>query len=87
MAGVYTEDTLKALSKTQLIDLFLKMQDQTNSTIVSLMAEMKDLSSSFKRLESDVQIVKTVNNNLIKQLENTERQCWANVQYSRRECL
>ena len=87
MTGVYTEHTLKALNKTQLIDLFLKMQDQTNSTIVSLMAEMKDLSSSFKRLESDVQIVKTVNNNLIKQLENTERQCWANVQYSRRECL
>ena len=76
MTGVYTEDTLKALNKTQLIDLFLKMQDQTNSTIVSLMAEMKDLSSSFKRPESDVQIVKTVNNNLIKQLENTESQCW-----------
>ena len=51
------------------------------------MAEMKDLSSNFKRLESYVQIVKTVNNNLIKQLENTERQCWANAQYSRRECL
>ena len=73
MTGVYIEDTLKALNKTQLIDLFLKMQDQTNSTIVSLMAEMKDLSSSFKRLESDVQIVKTVNNNLLKQIENTER--------------
>ena len=87
MTRIYTEDTLKALNKTQLIDLFLKMQDQTNSTIVSLMAEMKDLSSSFKRLESDVQIVKTVNNNLLKQLENTERQCWANAQYSRRECV
>ena len=79
MTGVYTEDTLKALNKTQLIDLFLKMQDQTNSTIVSLMAEMKDLSSSFKRLESDVQIVKTMNNNLLKQLENTERQFWKNA--------
>ena len=79
MTGVYIEDTLKALNKTQLIDLFLKMQDQTNSTIVSLMAEMKDLSSSFKRLESDVQIVKTMNNNLLKQLENTERQFWKNA--------
>ena len=87
MTGVYTEETLKALNKTQLIDLFLKMQDQTNSTIVSLMAEMKELSSSFKGLESDVQIVKTVNNNLLKQLENTERQCWANAQYSQRECV
>ena len=87
MTGVYTEDTLKALNKTQLIDLFLKMQDQTNYTIVSLMAEMKEFSSSFKGLESDVQIVKTVNNNLLKQVENTERECWANAQYLRRKCL
>ena len=66
MTGVYTEDTLKALNKTQLIDLFVEMQDQTNSTIFSLIAGMKDLSSNFKKLESDVQIVKTVNNNLLK---------------------
>ena len=52
------------------------------------MAEMKDLNSSFKRLESDVEIVKTVNNNLLKQLENTERQCCANAQYLwRGECV
>ena len=79
---------LKTLTeKTQLNDLFLKMQDQTNSTLGSLMAEMKDLNSSFKRLESDVQIVKTLNNNLLKQLENTERQYWANAQYSWCECV
>ena len=65
MNAVYNEDTLKALNKTQLIDLFLKMQDQTNSTIDSLMAEIKDLNSSFKRLKSDDQIVKTLNNNLL----------------------
>ena len=65
MTAVYKKDTLKALNKTQLIDLFLKMQDQTNSTIDSLMAEIKDLNSSFKRLKSDVQIVKTLNNNLL----------------------
>ena len=87
MTGVSTEDTLKALNKTQFTDLFLKMQDQTNSTIDSFMAEMKDLNNSFKGLESDVQIVKTVNINLLKQLENTKRQCWAYAQYSRRECV
>ena len=48
MTGVYNEDTLKALNKTQLIDLFLKMHDQTNSTINSLRTEMKDLNNSFK---------------------------------------
>ena len=79
---------LKTLTeKTQLNDLFLKMQDQTNSTLGSLMAEMKDLNSSFKRLESDVQAVKTVNNNLPKQLKNTQRQCWAVAQYSQCECV
>ena len=42
MIGVYTKDTLKVLNKTQLTDLFLKIQDQKNSTIDSLMAEKKD---------------------------------------------
>ena len=54
MTGVYTKDALKAWSKTKLIDLFLKMQDQTNFIIESLMTEVKDLNSSFKSLESDV---------------------------------
>ena len=49
MTGVYNEDTLKALNKTQLIDLFLKMHDHTNSTINSLRTEMKDLNNSFKK--------------------------------------
>ena len=71
ITGVYTEDTLKVLNKTELIDLFLKMQNQTNSTLGSLMTEVKDTNNSFKRLESDFQIVKYVENNLLKQLENT----------------
>ena len=51
MTGVYTEDILKALNKTQLIALFLKMQDQASSTKDFLIADMKDLKKSFKRLE------------------------------------
>ena len=54
------------------------MQHQTNFTRVF---------DGFKRLDSDVQIVKIVNNNLLKQLENTERQCWANARYTWRECV
>ena len=57
MTGVSTKDILKALNKTQLIDLFLKMQYQMNSTIDSLIAEMKNLNNSSKRFEFDVQIV------------------------------
>ena len=73
MTNVCTEDTLKALNKTQLIDLFLKMEDQINFTIDSLMTETKGLNNSFKRLESDVKFKQTRNINFLKQLENTER--------------
>ena len=44
MAWVYTEETLRAVNKTQVIDLFLKTQEQTNTTIASLTAEIKRLN-------------------------------------------
>ena len=47
MAGVYTEETLRALNKNQIIDLFLKTQEQTNTTIASLTAEIKLLNQNF----------------------------------------
>ena len=87
MAGVYTEETLRALNKNQIIDLFLKTQEQTNTTIASLTAEIKRLNGNFQKLESDVSVVKNVNNILSKQMSSIERQCWKNAQYSRRECV
>ena len=58
MTGVYTEDTLKFLNKPQLIDLFLKMQEHTNRAISKLTVEIRHLNAKFKRLESDVDVVK-----------------------------
>ena len=40
-----------------------------------------------KKVEAHVAIVKNVNEKLVNQLIETELQCWANAQYSRRECL
>ena len=68
MAGVYTEETLRALNKNQIIDLFLQTKEQTNSTIASLTAEIKGLNENFQKLESDVSLVKNVNNILSKQM-------------------
>ena len=48
---------------------------------------MKEMNTNFKKLEADSSIVKTVNNLLMKKSVDIERQCWANAQYSRRECL
>ena len=68
-------------------DLFLKSQEQANTTIASLTAEIKRLNENFQKLESDVSVVKNVNNILSKQTSSIERQCWKNAQYSRRECV
>ena len=75
MAGLYTEETLRALNKNQIINLFLKTQEQTNSTIASLTAEIKRLNENFQKLESDFSFVKNVNNILLKQISSIERQC------------
>ena len=40
MAGLYTEETLQPLNKTQVIKAFLKNQEQTNNTINTLAEEI-----------------------------------------------
>ena len=69
MTVTYLEGTLRALNKTQLIEL--------KNTLTE---EMKN----FKKLESDVAVVKNVNNILCK---SVERQCWKNAKYTRRESV
>ena len=87
MAGVYTEETLQPLNKTQIIKLFLKTQEQTNNTINTLTEEIKEIHRSFKKLEPEIVVVKKLNDALVKQLSSVERQFWKNAQYSRREIV
>ena len=54
MTAIYTKDTLSALNKTQLIELFLKSQEQTKRIINLLTEEMKNLNENVKNFESDV---------------------------------
>ena len=55
-----------ALNKIQIIDLFLKTEEQANTTIASLTAIIERLNENFPKLESDVSVVKIVNNILSK---------------------
>ena len=84
---VHTEATLKGLNKPDLIKLVLKLESEMNSDIKELTSEIRDLVAQMKKVEADVAIVKNVNEKLVNQLIETERQCWANAQYSRPECL
>ena len=84
---VHTEATLKGCNKPDLIKLVLQLESETNSDIKELTLGIRDLVTQMKKAEADVAIVKNVNEKLVNQLIETEQQCWANRQYSRRECL
>ena len=79
MTGVYTEETFESLTKPHNIDLFLKMQKHTNSTIYKMTDDIGNLNVNFKGLESDVQVSKEVNDVLIKKVSFLECQCWRNA--------
>ena len=87
MAGTHTEVVLNKLTKPELVQLLLNTEANMGAQISTLTAEVKDLSSYLKKLEADVTIVKNINSRLVEQLVQTERQCWENAQYPRRECL
>ena len=58
--------------------------DAANSEIMN---QIRKFNESFEKLQSELIVVKQVNSVLSERLVSMECQCWANVQYSRRECL
>ena len=73
--AAYTEEALDKLSKKNIIDLVLVLD------------EIRKLNANFAKLESELIVTKKVNSELQKHVIDLERQCWANAQYSRPECL
>ena len=86
MAGAHTEAVLSKLTKPELGQLLLNTEANMGAQISALTAEVKELSRYLKKLETGVAIAKNVNSRLVEKLVQTERQCWENAQYSRREC-
>ena len=88
--AAYTEGTLDKLSKKELIAITLstrnKVEQYTNVNNDAL-EEIHKFNENFVKHESEVNIVKKVNTLLNERVIGRERQCWANAQYSRRECL
>ena len=53
----------------------------------TVVEEVRKLNESISKLHAELAVTKNVNNLLLTRLTTLERQCWANAQYSRRECL
>ena len=83
----YTEDTLDKLSKKNVIETALVLQDKVESGNTEILEEICKLNDNFKKLQGELIVSKKVNSELQKHIIQLEEQCLANAQYSRRECL
>ena len=54
---------------------------------IKILEEVRKLNDKFINLESQLLVKKNVNSLLQQRVTDLEIQCWANAQYSRRECL
>ena len=89
----YTEESLDKLLKRELILIVLSLEEQ-NRSLESRMPEVNNevveeipkFNENFSKLQSELYIAKPVNTELTKRIVTLERQCWANAQYSRKEC-
>ena len=83
----YSENALRKLNKDDLIDIALNLQSKMGSSNAKVLKELRLLNKKFDKLEADVAIARNANSLLSSRLVDTERQWWANAQYSRRKPL
>ena len=69
------------------MQLVLQTEANLASQITNLTTEVKDLLGYFKKLEADLAVTKDVNSKPMERVVQTERHCWANAQYSRRDTV
>ena len=75
------------LLKKDLISMALSQQAKTDAANSQIMDQIRQLNEDFEKLQFELTVAKQVNSVLSERLVSMERQCWANAQYSRHECL
>ena len=84
--ATYTGNSLDKLRKQNLIPIVLILQSKLEDKDNTILEKVRKFNKSVSQLRSELAVTKTVNN-LLTRLTTLERQCSANVQYSRHECL
>ena len=85
--ATFTEESLDKLNKKQIISIALSCQKKLENTNTQLLDEMRKITESHKKMEVELGNAKEDILFLSKKLTETERHCWENSQYSRRECV
>lgn len=78
---VLTRAALAKLNKEELILLFVENDDKINSSIANLTHQLAVVNKTLARVESQLEMSKTINNALKKCITSLEKQCWRNEQY------
>ena len=79
--------SLIKLTRKELTNIMLDYQHKFDNSLGSINADLLELTTKFTKMESDLVISQNINVNLVERLVVTERKCWANAQYSRKERL
>ena len=82
-----TNESLQSINKKDMIPIVLSLQNKLDQANKKVLEEIRKLNDNFSKSESEFSMTKHVNSLLLRRLVNMECQCWANAQYSRRECL
>ena len=82
-----TNESLQSINKKDMIPIVLSLQNKLDQANKKVLEEIRKLNDNFSKSESEFSMAKHVNSLLLRRLVNMECQCWANAQYSRRECL
>ena len=85
--ATYTGDALDKLHKQDLIPIVLSLQSKLEYKDITVLEEVCKLNDSISKMHAELAVMKNVNNLLLTRLSILERRCWANAQYSRRECF
>ena len=83
----HIEQSLSKLSKDDTARLVLDYQGKFDSVLKTVKDDICEMKTKFKTLESEFHVSKTVTDNLTKYIKTSERKCYENEQYTRRECL
>ena len=83
----YSLSSLIKLTREGLANIVLDYQHKFDNSLGSINAELLEVETKFTKMESELAIPRNVNVKLVARLVVTERKCWDNEQYSRKECL
>ena len=83
----YKEEALDKMLKRELISIVVLLHNKISEDNNAMLQEMRKFNDSFAKLQAELVVTKRVNSELCKRIVTMKRQCWANVQYSKRECL